>query len=77
LIRLARVWFCPLRAKKASDDGGPLYEYWTLIGAVDWGTNIFMFYETKDDLLKTTASYFEAGLANHLLLHGRMRSSLR
>jgi hypothetical protein len=24
-----------------------------------------MFYETKDDLLKATASYFEASLANH------------
>jgi len=38
-----------------------------LIGEADWGTNICMFYETKDDLLKTTASYFEAGLANHEL----------
>jgi DNA-binding CsgD family transcriptional regulator len=38
-----------------------------LIGETDWGTNICLFYETKDDLLKTTAAYFEAGLANHEL----------
>jgi hypothetical protein len=49
----------------------------SLIGEADWGTNICMFYETKDDLLKNTASYFEPGLANHLLLHGRIRPSLR
>jgi DNA-binding CsgD family transcriptional regulator len=38
-----------------------------LIGETDWGTNICLFYETKDDLLKTTVAYFEAGLANHEL----------
>jgi DNA-binding CsgD family transcriptional regulator len=38
-----------------------------LIGETDWGTNICLFYETKDDLLKTTAAYFEAGVADHEL----------
>jgi DNA-binding CsgD family transcriptional regulator len=38
-----------------------------LIGEVDWGTNICMFYKTKDDLLRTTAAYFKAGLADHEL----------
>jgi DNA-binding CsgD family transcriptional regulator len=38
-----------------------------LIGEIDWGTNICLFYETKDDLLKTTVAYFEAGLVNHEL----------
>jgi hypothetical protein len=38
-----------------------------LIGDTDWGTNICMFYETKDDLLETTVAYFEAGLANNEL----------
>jgi DNA-binding CsgD family transcriptional regulator len=38
-----------------------------LIGETDWGTNICMFYETKNDLLKTTVAYFEAGLANNEL----------
>ena len=36
-----------------------------LIGQTGWGTNICLFYETKDDLLHTTVSYFAAGLNNN------------
>jgi DNA-binding CsgD family transcriptional regulator len=33
-----------------------------LLGEMPWGTHICVFYETKEDLLDTAVSYFEAGL---------------
>jgi DNA-binding CsgD family transcriptional regulator len=38
-----------------------------IMGDVPWGTHICMFYETKEDLLDTTVSFFEAGLKNNEL----------
>lgn len=35
------------------------------LGTTEWGSNICLFYETSDDLLKPTASFFKAGLDNH------------
>jgi hypothetical protein len=32
------------------------------VGDTSWGTHICVFYETKQDLLDTAVSYFEAGL---------------
>jgi DNA-binding CsgD family transcriptional regulator len=34
----------------------------SLIGSVPWGAHICVFYETKEDLLDTAASYFATGL---------------
>jgi DNA-binding CsgD family transcriptional regulator len=36
-----------------------------LIGALPWGAHICAFYETKQDLLDTAASYFQAGLESN------------
>lgn len=36
-----------------------------LLGATEWGTNICLFYETMDDLMKPTASFFKSGLDRH------------
>jgi DNA-binding CsgD family transcriptional regulator len=36
-----------------------------LIGDMPWGTHVCVFYHTKEDLLDTTASFFEAGLKNN------------
>jgi DNA-binding CsgD family transcriptional regulator len=36
-----------------------------LMEDVPWGTHISVFYQTKEDLLDTTASFFEAGLKNN------------
>lgn len=33
-----------------------------VVGDTSWGTHICVFYETKQDLLDTAVSYFEAGL---------------
>jgi hypothetical protein len=33
-----------------------------VMGEMPWGTNICVFYDSKEDLLDTCASYFEAGL---------------
>lgn len=36
-----------------------------IIGDTEWGTNICLFYETMDDLLRSTASFFKSGLERH------------
>ena len=36
-----------------------------VLGDMSWGTHICIFYETKEDLLDTNASYFKAGLENN------------
>jgi DNA-binding CsgD family transcriptional regulator len=35
------------------------------MGDMPWGTHICVFYQTKEDLLDTTVSFFEAGLDNN------------
>src|SRR5882757_8652088 len=35
------------------------------VGDMPWGTHFCFFYETKDELLDTTVSYFKSGLENH------------
>lgn len=36
-----------------------------LLGKMPWGTHIFMFYETKKDLIEVLVPYFKAGLQNN------------
>jgi DNA-binding CsgD family transcriptional regulator len=36
-----------------------------VLGDMSWGTHICIFYETKEDLLDTNASYFRAGLGSN------------
>lgn len=36
-----------------------------VLGKMPWGTHIFMFYETKKDLIEVLVSYFKAGLQNN------------
>lgn len=36
-----------------------------VMGGMPWGTHICIFYETREDLLDTVASYFEAGLRSN------------
>jgi hypothetical protein len=36
-----------------------------VVGDMAWGTHFCLFYETKDDLLDTTVSYFKSGLESH------------
>jgi len=36
-----------------------------VVGEVPWGAHICIFYETKEDLLDTAASYFKVGLASN------------
>ena len=36
-----------------------------LLEAIEWGTNICLFYETLNDLLQPTASFFKSGLDSH------------
>jgi DNA-binding CsgD family transcriptional regulator len=36
-----------------------------VLGDMSWGTHICIFYETKEDLLDTNASYFKAGLESN------------
>ena len=36
-----------------------------VVGEVPWGSHICIFYEAKDDLLDTAATYFKAGLAGN------------
>ncbi len=35
------------------------------VGAMPWGSHVFAFYETLEDLLDITVAYIEAGLANN------------
>jgi C4-dicarboxylate-specific signal transduction histidine kinase len=37
----------------------------TVLGEVPWGSHLFFFYETKEDLLDALVPYFKAGLENH------------
>jgi DNA-binding CsgD family transcriptional regulator len=36
-----------------------------VMGSMPWGTHVCVFYETKEDLLETAVSYFEAGLRSN------------
>jgi DNA-binding CsgD family transcriptional regulator len=36
-----------------------------LMGDMPWGTHVCVFYQTKEDLLETATSFFEAGLKNN------------
>jgi C4-dicarboxylate-specific signal transduction histidine kinase len=37
----------------------------SVLGEVPWGSHLFFFYETKEDLLDALVPYFRAGLENH------------
>ena len=56
---------CPAIQNRACATGAPDPLRKTgirVIGDMPWGAHIWIFYETKDDLLDTAASYFGAGL---------------
>ncbi len=55
----------PVRGAFPADDQPLRQSGIRVVGDVPWGCHVCIFYETKDDLLDTAATYFKAGLANN------------